>query len=390
MLRRSGYRRVSVSKAAPIIIFHTAYALDRELNAGSAISPKTMLSMLRAFDYDVREVTGSQEQRKQKIRALRKEIRQGLQVEFVYSEASSSPTGLGERLSWKTSFTLDLRFLSFCKRQGIPVGLFYGDIFWRFPFYDKLVKTPRRQLLKLLHLWDVWRYRIYGFRIYLPTLEMARWMPFVRQEQIKERLPGAPIHNAKLNISRLASATVVDPLNFFYVGGIGSHYSLIEFVAALQSIPEASLTICTPAAGWEKVRSEYEPYLTERIRVVSGTADELAPLYANADVCVLAVEATEYWQFAAPFKLWEYISYGKPIIATADSWPGRYVKTHGYGWTSDNDRGSWRKLVRHLLGHTDEIGSVSKVVERDRSELTWEVRAQEIIDDLTNSQKRDS
>ena len=47
------------------------------------------------------------------------------------------PTLLTEPHHFPTHPLLDFGFFRYVKKQGIPIGLFYSDIFWKFEDYGK-------------------------------------------------------------------------------------------------------------------------------------------------------------------------------------------------------------------------------------------------------------
>src|SRR5690606_10218726 len=115
---------------APKIIFHTPFPLNPGATSASGIRPVKMRQAFEAAGYDVVEVTGYHPQRKRLMKEVKQRIAAGETFEFVYSEASTTPTGLGEKITVHTSLTRDIRFLRFLKQRGIPVGLFYRDVYW--------------------------------------------------------------------------------------------------------------------------------------------------------------------------------------------------------------------------------------------------------------------
>ena len=58
---------------------------------------------------------------------------------FLYSESSTMPTSLTEPHHMPTHPFLDFSFFYFCKRNGIKIGLFYRDIYWKFEIYKEKV-----------------------------------------------------------------------------------------------------------------------------------------------------------------------------------------------------------------------------------------------------------
>lgn len=368
----------------PAMIFHVAYRLNPEATSGSGIRP---LKMRRAFEnlgYEVLEISGTHPERRQRIRDLTARIREGLQVAFVYSEGPTMPTGLGEPVTSATSLRRDIAFLRFCQRSGVPVGVFYRDIYWRFPIYAENVRWPLRSVLRTLYRWDLWRYRRADLRVYLPSSRMGDSVPLLKRRQISELPPGSDL-------------TEVQPhkndgrTRLFYVGGLGSNYRLHESIREAAGRDDVVVTLCLREAEWQARKHEYAEVWGDNITVVHGSGTELDAYYAEADACLIAVEPIPYWDFAAPVKLFEYIGHGKPVIASVGTFAGQFVEDHGVGWQVRYGSGELTMLLEKLHRDPALLQEASERAVLVRDQHTWEARAQTVARDLTtHGHQRDS
>jgi glycosyltransferase involved in cell wall biosynthesis len=359
----------------PAMIFHVAFRLSHEPRKASELRPVRMLEAFEQLGYEVLEVSGTHRDRQNKIRSLRRRIKNGLKVDFVYSEAATAPTGIGEPVTFSTSFTRDISFLKFCQRKGIPVGLFYRDLYWCFPIYTETVSWPLSALLRGLFRWDLRRYRAAEFRIYLPSLKMAEYLPIIRRERVRALPPGGEFHSA-------LAAHSTDELRLLYVGGLGSNYRLHATIAEIATRDEVSLTLCVPKQQWLEREAEYRTSLGQNISLVHKSGLELEQLYKQVDVCLLAVEPIAYWGFAAPVKLFEYISYGKPIIASNGTFSGGFVVDNDLGWSVDYGSGQLGALIDTLQNDRSELTRVARRVREARLQHTWVARASNVVADL--------
>lgn len=359
----------------PAMIFHVAYRLNPDAKSASGIRPIRMRDAFKAIGYEVHEISGTHTERKRRIAELRKRIEAGLAVDFVYAESATAPTGLGEPVTRDTSFTRDIAFLRFCTRRGIPVGLFYRDIYWRFPIYTEAVKWPLSAVMRAFHRWDLRKYRRAGIDVYLPSMEMAKWVPTIPPQRFRELPPGGEPHDAP-DFAR------TDRIRLLYVGGLGSNYRLHETVREIAGRDDAELTICTREAEWEARQAEYDDLMGSNIRVVHESGEALKQLYSETDVCVLAVEPIVYWEFAVPMKLLEYVAHGKPVIASDGSFSGRFVREQGVGWTITYGSGELGELLGRLHEHPQELAEAAERVRAVRDQHTWEARARQVARDL--------
>jgi glycosyltransferase involved in cell wall biosynthesis len=83
-----------------------------------------------------------------------------------------------------------------------------------------------------------------------------------------------------------------------------------------------------------------------------------------------------------PVKLFEYISYQKPIIAVEGTAVGKFVKNNDIGWVIPYDTEALTKLLKKLQEKKTEIIEKQKNIKRILTKNTWEARALQIIETL--------
>lgn len=358
----------------PVMIYHVPFPLNPAATSASGIRPVKLRRAFEANGYDVLEVSGRHPERRAQMRQIREQIRGGLQVEFVYSEASTTPTGLGEKITPATSLTRDVKFLRFCREAGIPVGLFYRDIYWQFDEYAERVGQPYTTLLRWRYRADLRGYRTGVDTIYLPSMRMAEYLPKENQPQALALPPGA---------ERFDPPSPTNGISLFYVGGTGGYYRMQETVRGVEMTPGARLTICTRESEWAQVASQYADVLGASTTVVHKSGAELESLYADSHIGVLLMEPLEYREFAAPMKLYEYLGNGKPIIATKGSLAGDFVEENGIGWAIPYGAEELSELLTRLESQPEELAAAQQRAHEVREQHTWEARARQVAADLT-------
>ncbi|WP_449277080.1 glycosyltransferase [Leucobacter sp. GX24907] len=360
----------------PVMIFHVPFPLNPEATSASGIRPVKLRRAFESNGYEVLEVSGRHPERRARMRELKRRIRDGLQVDFVYSEASTTPTGLGEKITTATSLTRDIRFLRFCRRAGIPVGLFYRDIYWQFDEYAERVGQPYTSVLRWRYRADLRGYRTAVDKIYLPSMRMAEYLPEANQPQAAPLPPGSDSVDAP-------SPDPATGISLFYVGGTGGYYRMQETVRGVEAARNGRLTICTREGEWQESAPLYAEVLGDSTTVVHRSGAELEALYADAHLGVLLMEPLEYREFAAPMKLYEYLGHGKPIIATEGSLAGDFVETHGIGWALPYDADALQALLERLAADPQLLEDKVRRAREVRDEHTWEARARAVALELT-------
>ncbi|ASO27836.1 glycosyl transferase [Vibrio anguillarum] len=356
------------------IIFHHPLPLNFEAPSGSGIRPVQMYKAFISLGYDVELVVGYSKERYSAIQKVKKKIKDGNRYDFCYSEASTMPLSLTDKDHIPRSPFMDAIFFSFLNKKKVKIGVFYRDVYWQF---EELSSLSLNQRLKKLITHFFYRaelviYNLFIDSMFVPSLNMKKYIPYIQQSKFFELNPGS--------ISVVSKTKQVgDKLEIFYVGGMVGYYNINLFIRVVGECFNESInfTICTREADAKALR-EIIRNLPSNVQVVSRSGKELEALYENVDCACLYMEPTEYRDFAVPVKLFEYVSYGKPVIATASTWVGEFVNEQGLGWKVDYSEHSLKEFLQQLLDEKYSIPAFAETV-RERAYLySWEKRCREV------------
>lgn len=356
------------------MVFHAPYPLDAAPRSASRQRPNKMLAAFEETGREVHRITGYPFQRALGLRDLRRRFAAGQRIDFLYSENSTQPNVFSTSLRRGVAPFLEARILASCGRRGIPVGQFYRDVYWRFPESQAGVPPLRRALMQIAYRADLRILRRSHARVFLPSAQMAPILPF-DPDRCTALPPGAPIHDS---ISP-------DGLHLLYVGGIGPGYAIDEALTALRDSSGATLTMVVRENEWEAHRERYESLLTDRVRIVHAGADELQEHYDAASACLLLVAPDGYRRFAVPLKLFEYVGFGKPVLASEGTLAAQRVAQMGCGFTVENDHIAIAALLDRLARDPSLIERAAGRARAARRENTWAMRARTVADVLTGS-----
>lgn len=352
-------------------IYHVPYPLQFTDPTGGGVRP---VKMLRAMQqrYEVAVVAGTATERRAAIGQVMASIRAGDFYEFCYSESSTMPTALTETHHLPTHPLLDFSFFRQLRKVHVPVGLFYRDIQWRFPMYKEGTSLPKRIGAKAAYHYDLWQYGRTVDHLFLPSVEMAAHVPLPSDVPVSALPPG---HEGGELEPGDASP---HPVRLFYVGGTKSNYRLHEFLAAVHTCPQVQFVLCTRESEWADARADYAEWLGPNLTVVHENGPGTTPYFKAANVAVVATEPQEYWTFAAPLKVYEYLGHGLPIIASEGSLAGRFVAETGVGWTVPYSRSAFTELLTRLDEQPELVDQARERVLAVRDEHSWAGRVAEV------------
>lgn len=367
-------------------IFHIPNHIDKEGKSGSSVRPLRMIKAFEEQGYNVDVIMGYGKERKIQISEIKKSIKKGKKYDFLYSESSTMPTLLTEKNHLPMYPFLDFEFLKFCKERKIKIGLFYRDIYWKFPIYKEKVHGIKYLMAQLCYRYDLQKYKQLLTKFYLPTLQMGK---YVGEEKLREKAdelpPGAEVNLEKINMKHnyFNDKRVREKISIFYVGGLTGHYSISKLLELVGELNFVELTVCCPKDAWNEKKSSYEKYLNERISIVHKYSCELDDYYQKADLCIAWFEPSEYMKFAVPIKIFEYLGKTIPIVATSGTVAGDFVERNNIGWAVSYDKKELKSLLQKIYSNQYLLMEKHENCRRVLTGNTWNARAEKVINDLS-------
>jgi len=364
------------------IIFYYPAPFNRNASSASGIRPVKMYDAFVEAGYIVDKIVGYSKDRLLCFRKIRNNVNNGIRYEFVYGESTTMPTELSDPKHIPIHPFLDFRFFKFCRRNDISIGIFYRDIYWRFPEYKEKVSTVKRHIALFFYYFDLIQYRRYLNTLFLPSVNMSKYIPFTKEKQIFHDLP--PGHDCDLT-----DELVVDnPLKLIYVGGIGSLNRLHMLFESLIDNKNIKLTVCTRKNEWTAVMNDYVNIsLSNNIAIEHQSGDSLKLLYNDANLALLFMPIDDYKSFAVPFKLYEYIGYCLPIITSKGTFAGNIVEKLNIGWNIEYSKDSFENLLKYLSENLWEVKEKFENIRKIQHLHSWYQRVKTVENILTESRE---
>ena len=359
------------------MIYHIPYYVDINRHSGSHIRPIKMLQAFKNIGYEVDIVMGYGAIRKESINIIKNNIKNGIIYDFCYSESSTMPTLLTEKNHLPTYPFLDFNFFKFLKKNNIKIGLFYRDCHWLFSQYKNTVSKPKQIFSSFFYKYDLKQYRKYIDIIYMPDSKMNDYLPISLGDNI-QNLPPA-LDNKKEYMNNLSDKS---SLNIFYVGGLGELYNLELFFKVIHQLHFINFTLCTRENEWKSLKNKYSKYLTDKIKIIHKGPGEYDEYIEHANLALLFVEPKEYWKFAIPVKLFEYMKFNKPILTVKNTAVGRFVEKYNIGYVEEYSENSLKNILNYIFNNMNELDKINKNIEKALEENTWEARAKQVVNDL--------
>ena len=352
------------------MIFHVPLKLRDGYISGSTIRPQKMMAAFRSVGYEVDAVWGTSSERKLKIGEIRRNIENGVKYDFLYAENNTVPRLIAtdEHHIPRHPF-VDRCFFAYLKKQMIPMGIFYRDMYWKYPKAMADLSWWKRNLIIALQKRELAEYEQLFDVLFLPSMRCLKPLETKFSGTICSLPPGVPKAQPEIKVQH-------DKLHIFYVGGIGNQYDLRLFLSVVGKMPEIDFTLCCRKINWEPIKLMYEPYLAENIHIIHKQGEvELLPYFHKADVACMFFKPDIYREMAMPVKLFEYMANLLPIISNDGNAAGDFVRENDIGWSLPYEEKSLRECLSKLVADYEMIAYKRANIERILPDNTWEARA---------------
>lgn len=365
-------------------IVHIPNHLDPDCKSGSSVRPRKMVEAFKSCGYSVDFVEGYGAERQRIIKRIKERVQKGVKYDFMYAESSTMPTLLTEKDHFPRYPVLDFGFYRFCHDHGIKIGLFYRDIQWKFSIYKDHVAWYKRLVSIPFYKYDLLKYRNLVDVLYLPTHSMIKYLDEDKKlvNKVKILMPGGEDFYS-LSDTIDSRSLCHAPLRILYVGGVDKIYDLKVFLSAIKKMgDEVKVTLCCRENEWLQAKKMYRAYLGKNISVIHKSGDELAEYYKNADLCCAFAGKGEYMSMAMPVKVFEYLGFNIPILATKGTEAGKFVEQNDIGWSLDYNEKALTDTLRYILDHPEILKEKRKNEQKIINKHTWKARAEQVIFDL--------
>ncbi|OQY37880.1 MAG: hypothetical protein B6229_07315 [Spirochaetaceae bacterium 4572_7] len=359
------------------IVYHIPWKIKGGRKSATGVRPLEMLQAFIDLGHCVDVVMGDSKTRRKSLIEIKKKIILGVQYDLVYSESSVAPTFIAS--GWKDYVrygSIDFAFLKFCRKKHIPLTLFYRDIYWKYPSHTSDSYLLKQIIMQAAYRLDLLWYKRWVNILYLPSLKMTKLLGNFNFKAI-QLPPGGKI-NKNDDIDRPKDSD--SPIRLFYVGGATGGYKLHKLFSVISEMDNISLTFCTREDEWIRVRDEYT--MSENISVIHKSGKELEVEYNKCDLGLMFLESDEYRTFSMPVKMFEYVSYLKPIIATANTAAGEWVEANKAGWTIPYAEENLKSLLENLKKNPLKIEHIRNNLKILKKDNLWTSRVEQILEDV--------
>lgn len=369
-------------------IFHIPYQIDSNVKSGTNIRPMKMKQAFEENGYLVEYISGYGTERKAQINKIKRNIRNGIKYDFLYSESSTMPTLLTEKNHLPRYPFLDFNFFKFCKKNGIKIGLFYRDIQWKFDIYTQNIKWFKKIISIPMYKYDLYKYRSLVDVFYLPTEEMKEYLKDESKLLLKSEvlMPGCVSYIPKKKKNQFRKG---DTLEILYVGGVDKIYDLSIFFETIKKIDaKVHAYVCCRQNEWRKAFNKYDKALSDRVTIIHESGSGLEKYYEMVDICCAFAGEGEYMKMAMPVKIFEYLGHEIPIIATKNTVAGNFVDEKQIGWSVDYSEKALEMCLKHIINNSNIIDQIKLNEKCIREDHTWTARAKQVINDLTKGEEK--
>jgi hypothetical protein len=310
------------------IVVHFPFPIGEQAS-GTSVRPRAMIEAFRGLGYDVWLMEGPWLRRKEKLAEIAAAVRRGHRFSFVYSETYTLPPIFSEDDHLPRFPDVDTALFRLAAAEKIPLGVFYRDVYWRFPFYRERIGWLKATAARLGFRRELRTLDRFADRIFVPSEAMSAWLPRALERRLAPLPPGHAGRRTGIGPAPRSAAE----LRFLYVGGVTPpNYDVAPLLQLAERHP---VTLCCRREEWEARRPAL-PRLPPKLAVKHAQGAELEGLFREHNVFALLRTPHVYLDFAMPLKLFEALGYGMPILTNGETEAARFVRQQRVGWVIDD------------------------------------------------------
>ena len=276
-------------------------------------------------------------------------------IDYVYIESLAT-----------SLYRFDYIFLNALKKKDIPIFPYIRDLYWK---YEGTLKLEKK--------WFEYSQREYDWYLKNATalLFPSKLMSDTIEFPEKYVLPPAG------DASRCLNREISDNKNITFISGISPGIGIEILMKAMGIVineyPDAHCTIV--GRGDQEIIDKWEnkDYVTF---ITDKTYKDIPDILSNTYATIIPHPRTPYNDFAMSFKIFDYMSSGRPIVATNCTEQAKFIKENDVGIITDDNPDSLAEGVLKLIENRDLAMRYGKnAFLAVKNKHSWEHRAKELI-----------
>ncbi len=362
-------------KPGPKRLLYIVHGNIGQATSGSGVRPTAMYHAFLERGWEVHLLSGycgrgEGKQRKAEVRKAVAWMRENRPA-FCYIESSTYPI----------MYHCDYALIRLLRREGIPTAYFYRDFYrWfpkLFPRRQGLVNSLKEAYLDILQ-WRTDRVLQNVDIVYFPDKSTARYFPY-------RHMKALPPAGQLTTVSPDSAFPPDGPATAIYVGAVSAIYGspmLMEAFSILNKdgVRYPLILVCREGE-FEKAFPNYSIPAWLEIHHASGK--ELEAFYARASLGLLTLQPNEYTQMAVGTKLFQYISYGLPVLSTDTAAMKSLIEENAFGRTAPYDVQAFAAAAKALLDDAEALRRFRQSALKSLTEKhLWVHRVDQIAADL--------
>lgn len=337
--------------------------------SGSGLRPNCIYHAFLERGHEVYVLSGYQGRNEGKLRAVE------VEKAIAWTEENKPDLCYIESSTYPMIHPCDYKMICYLHKNKIPTSYFYRDFYRRFkdlfPRRKGFINTIKEYYLDFMQ-WRTDRILRKLSLIYFPSKECFKYFNYKNMKALP------PAGDINFLPEHKNNKTCI------YVGGISDFYGFPLLMDAFTLLNKEDaynlILVCRENEYKKKKLTDIPSWLN--IHHVSGK--DLEPLYSQADLGLLTLTKNPYSDLAVGTKLFQYLSYGLPVLSTDVVTMRAIINENNFGEVAPYDAELFAQTIRKMLNDDKQLQSYRRSVEENMSNKhLWVHRVDQIIEDLT-------
>lgn len=360
------------------IIVYIPFPIDENASSAPKLRARNMIGAFQELGYKVFVVSGYSQERREKIKEIKKLIKEGTHFEFLYAESDTTPIIFNDFDHIPRHPLQTLCFFKTLKKNDIPRAYFIRDFYNKFPNLKKDLSLIKYILTSTFFDLETKLFSGLLDIVYTPTEFFHQYIPQHENLKLSTLPPGCTEPEVK-KIRKKG-----DKLNIIYVGGISSAYTVDKFLEAVSECSFANLTVCSRENEIKNLNLSEKVLKAKNISFISKNSKEIKEELQKVDLyCITtSTDIKDYYFNTIHYKSMEATSYLLPSIVISGSSQDKLFKPYNISWATKNEVKDIKILLEQIYNNPEEIEQKKKNCLKARKAMSWKQRAIQVVKDL--------